>query len=364
LGQFVFIANSGGGGAGAGDVVGPAGSNDGTIVLFDGITGKLIKDSGILPDPFTGDTGLGGVIGFVPAPAAGDAAANKFLNADGTWDTVPAATLFVGATIPPTVAGVQGIVPAPAIGDAASFKYLNADGTWEQITEDQVLPGFSINSFTKTAPNLAQVLYLRGTPLVGTTIAATYSAIPVSASLSNTLGGSVGGGDVNPGLWTFVAPFAGGTQPVNVVREGLDFGADPTWTIGLTATNVGTKAANLPAIVFTRQAFWGVSNVTPLTNADIVNPIVLANNVLATGFARTLTLSPAGEYVYYCYPAFYGPINSMKLGGIEVDLAPGAVLGISPSYTVAAVASGIPSTYNVYRSLNQLTGTNFNFVVT
>lgn len=34
---------------------------------------------------FTGDSGSGGVKGLVPAPSAGDAAANKFLNADGTF---------------------------------------------------------------------------------------------------------------------------------------------------------------------------------------------------------------------------------------------------------------------------------------
>lgn len=38
---------------------------------------------------FVGDSGAGGTKGLVPAPAAGDAAANKFLMADGVW-TVPA----------------------------------------------------------------------------------------------------------------------------------------------------------------------------------------------------------------------------------------------------------------------------------
>lgn len=37
---------------------------------------------------FVGDSGAGGTKGLVPAPAAGDAAANKYLDADGTW-TVP-----------------------------------------------------------------------------------------------------------------------------------------------------------------------------------------------------------------------------------------------------------------------------------
>lgn len=36
---------------------------------------------------FVGDAGAGGTKGLVPAPASGDAAANKFLNADGTWKT-------------------------------------------------------------------------------------------------------------------------------------------------------------------------------------------------------------------------------------------------------------------------------------
>jgi hypothetical protein len=36
-----------------------------------------------------GDSGTGGTKGLVPAPGTGDAAANKFLKADGTWATTP-----------------------------------------------------------------------------------------------------------------------------------------------------------------------------------------------------------------------------------------------------------------------------------
>jgi len=38
---------------------------------------------------FTGDSGSGGVEGLVPAPAAGDAAAGAYLDADGTWSVPP-----------------------------------------------------------------------------------------------------------------------------------------------------------------------------------------------------------------------------------------------------------------------------------
>ena len=39
------------GGGGSGDVVGPASATDGNLVVFDGTTGKLIKDGGAPPDP-------------------------------------------------------------------------------------------------------------------------------------------------------------------------------------------------------------------------------------------------------------------------------------------------------------------------
>lgn len=39
-----------------------------------------------------GDSGLGGYSGNVPAPAMGDAAAGKFLKADGTWAVPPIST--------------------------------------------------------------------------------------------------------------------------------------------------------------------------------------------------------------------------------------------------------------------------------
>lgn len=156
-----------------------------------------------------GDSGSGGTKGLVPAPAAGDAAASKFLKADGTWAAPSssgapnnAAYLTVGndatltneravAATSPIVftdggaggngtfshansgvsaatygtslkvaqvavnvtghvttasevdiatlvgdsgaGGTKGLVPAPAAGDAAAGKYLKANGSWTAL---------------------------------------------------------------------------------------------------------------------------------------------------------------------------------------------------------------------------------------
>lgn len=49
-------------------------------------------------DAFAGDSGSGGTKGLVPAPAAGDAAAGKFLKANGTFAVPPDTSAFVKLT--------------------------------------------------------------------------------------------------------------------------------------------------------------------------------------------------------------------------------------------------------------------------
>jgi hypothetical protein len=115
-----------------------------------------------LLNPLVGDAGSGGTKGLAPAPAAGDAAAAKFLKADATWAvpvaggnvsnvgtplanqfaqwtdathiqgiTAATATAALNTLIGANgVAGVKGLAPAPAAGDAAAGKFLKADATW------------------------------------------------------------------------------------------------------------------------------------------------------------------------------------------------------------------------------------------
>ena len=100
---------------------------------------------------FVGDTGAGGLAGFVPAPASGDAAAGKYLDADGTWtipivskSPFPTSAVSVSASIYPEIiitstADEALIVLDVAAGDVtAQIGDVNASGThyWIQAYSD------------------------------------------------------------------------------------------------------------------------------------------------------------------------------------------------------------------------------------
>ena len=104
---------------------------------FPGGTEKFLRGDGAFAVPngstaFDGDTGDGGSAGLVPAPAGGDAAANKFLSASGAW------------AVPPSAAGVD--IPGSTAID-------EADGADALICWDA-----SANAYRKVS--LAQVLAL------------------------------------------------------------------------------------------------------------------------------------------------------------------------------------------------------------
>lgn len=82
VGDIWYVPEPTGGGGGLTDVTGTA-----PIVVTTPMAG--VRDVAI--DVFVGDSGAGGAEGSVPAPAAGDGGAGKFLAATGTW-SVPSSS--------------------------------------------------------------------------------------------------------------------------------------------------------------------------------------------------------------------------------------------------------------------------------
>jgi hypothetical protein len=84
---------------------------------------------------FVGDSGSGGVKGDVPAPAAGDAAANKFLNANGTWTTAPGAAGGEANTASNVGVGGVGLFKQKNVYDL-EFRNINAGSNKVTVTLD------------------------------------------------------------------------------------------------------------------------------------------------------------------------------------------------------------------------------------
>lgn len=114
-----------------------------------------------LINAMVGDSGAGGTKGSVPAPAAGDAAANKFLKADGTWAAVAASQIkTVGITIDGSgstiTTGVKGYIRIPMNATITKWTIL-ADQTGDIVIDVWVddfasYPPTDADSITAAAP--------------------------------------------------------------------------------------------------------------------------------------------------------------------------------------------------------------------
>jgi hypothetical protein len=252
-------------------------------------------------------------------------------------------------------AGATPVTLPSLIGTNYAVLMENPVGTlvFRKLTEDMIDPGFSISSFSKTAPNSNQLVYRRGDTLTGVESFATYDAgSPTSASITNTFGGSSGVGDIAPGTWAINSPFSTGTLGGSVRREGSDLGADPSMTVTLTATLGLSKQASY-TISWTRDVYFGVGSSGMVTEAGIEG---LAGNLLSNTRVRQFSVSPSSQKVYYAYPKAYGT-STFMLNGFPASFG-------TPVEVLVTNINSVTSTYYLYESTNLLTGSNLTFSVT
>jgi hypothetical protein len=114
-----------------------------------------------LLNSFVGDSGSGGTKGLVPAPATGDAAANKFLKADGAWTALPTTA----------ITSLTGDVTATGPGAAAATVALVGGSSAANVHAAELLA----NAATSTNTNSAIVKRDGSGNFSATTITATTS---------------------------------------------------------------------------------------------------------------------------------------------------------------------------------------------
>ncbi len=115
--------------SGSGDVVGPGSATDGHLAIFDGTTGKLIKDGGA---PGGGGSSIDATTAFVrPAPIGNDGTASvggtPFLTVQGA---INAFAVLVGGTSPPD----QAVIDIGINRFTESLMLDNSSGLWPILT--------------------------------------------------------------------------------------------------------------------------------------------------------------------------------------------------------------------------------------
>ncbi len=185
---------------------------------------------------FTGDSGAGGAMGLVPAPASGDAVAGKFLSAAGNFAI-------------PGSAGSGGGGIAVLFGTGAPFPIV-------EMVQSHVLLGTSVPSQSAvTAGNLLVVVAGWGAPLtdsscsdtlgtvytrVASLISADEDALAIFAGIapaSGSVTATVTGGSASYAQ-TAITEFSGASSSVDVSATGIGNSAQPS-ALSITTSQAG-----------------------------------------------------------------------------------------------------------------------------
>lgn len=180
-----------------------------------------------------GDSGSGGTKGLVPAPAAGDAAADKFLKADGTWSTAGGGGLTVSTT---TIAS----------GTAGRILYETSGNVLGEIAGSAVdANGAIILDAADRTSGVASYFTIKTPADTGQTAS--------TESVGIYFGGN-GSGSTVTRTW---ATGALTTQRENVfVAPTYAFAGASTITTAATVTITGPPIAGANATISTGQALW------------------------------------------------------------------------------------------------------------
>lgn len=201
---------------------------------------------------------------------------------------------------------------------------------------------------TNTAPvvtnMIRRIVALYQTPSV-VTLVNDQSPVEVGATVTSTLldwtlaGNTPTAQYLNNGIGSIGA----GLLQYNHVQS---YTTDRTYTLTVT-DGIKTNTAST-SVLFQSKAYWGVSALTTLTDAQIR----ALTQEFATSRLRTKTVSPAAQYIYMIYPAAFGTATFI-VGGFA-DTAWTLEGGAAQNFVNA---QGATVSYYVYRSNDTALGT-------
>lgn len=248
----------------------------GLLPKLDGNTTHFLRGDGAWGEPpgsadFTGDSGSGGTHGLVPAPASGDAAANKFLNASGAWTVAPSAA---GVDIPGSMA-IDALT-----GSDAFYVYDASEGAYRRVSGAQ-LAAF-LNGLTRY-----ETLF-----------------VPAGAFAPSTVGGAAMSSLRFTNNTHDVAAFPADEDAFvefNVQMpddwNGLPFKAKVQWTCNSAdAENDQTAVFTLGAVAFDDGDAITDAPTTPVSISDA---LLAANELHVSAASAAITPDGEGKFVHF-----------------------------------------------------------------
>lgn len=155
---------------------------------------------------------------------------------------------------------------------------------------------------------------------------------------------------------TFTQPSAPGTTSGNVQ---VIYPANITTTYSMTVTTVDSKTATAStSFTFAPRRFWGRSALSTPTET-IIEAVAGGSSELSTSRAKSnFTVTASGSnYVYFAYPAFYGDLTSIVIGGFE------SIDSFTKTFLTVTNTFGYSTAYNIYTSNNTFSATTPTIVV-
>lgn len=214
------------------------------------------------------------------------------------------------------------------------------------------------------------------TPTAGITASPSNGSYEIGTNLGTiTLSSTTGTAINNGGAFTTTtyyqngSPLGSNTTTISSLTSTQSFYVNKAYTQGACIANncgtidctgrinAGTITSN--AIYFTPypKRYWGYSSASAPTNGIVLASAGGNNELTTTKVKNSFNVVVSGtlQYVFYAYPASYGDLSSIIVGGFE------SIGAFAKTVLSVTNAQGYVQNYNVYTSNNQFTNTTITF---
>jgi hypothetical protein len=228
--------------------------------------------------------------------------------------------------------GTKGLVPAPAAGDAAAFKFLKADGTWADVAAGDAANRFLSNLQSPTSINQSLLFSADGTLDIGASAASRPNNVYVANSMVvNGITMSLGAGSVasNIGIGSgSLAANTSGSNSIALGRNSLASQLTSAQNVGI-GESAGRYVTSQQSIMIGSSALAGTATTAVTGGASVVIGTVAGQYV-----------STAANLVAIGYAAVQGQSGTPVTGNNSTAIGSGAARYASTAGNFVAVGNG------------------------